>query len=591
MSEHGDPRWELLPHDPEGFFGLEGDYDLRDLKRSYNQWIRRFKPEKFPEEFQRIRTAYEALSNSFRFQVPPAGSLPVPAPPAPRPASERPSRPTGRSYGTSAYPEADLAPKPTVPPKEALKQKSPRDLYEELRCKSSKSPEDYVALAFLADVIGSKGSGARPFFEWLLAGLMEYPGDWGLVELVRAFLLQPHPPAELARLLSQTVHVIAPERFQYATELAWDRLLSEGAPEHFSESLRECGDVLGRALGMWQVMFYVHVLRKATWKADPGDIAAMREVIDDHFHSLDRWVQREFELTSLILDYLPTREAFVARGPACQRIDQAVRDWCLLPEQQADARILDCFYFLSQRGSHLLSEFPDPREPASAILLLWERIAEDVLERQEQPPPLDPGLLGRHTRDFMIRVHRRQKRTVEHFKGLWAIVGAMALALVTLITAGSLFVRMFVKFISEGRILSGLLDGFLSLVVFVVGIVVAFILVLMCRKWSKLKYEHARGELIKLLRVAALPVDEVAQVIEAQEGEKFGPDNDEKIDDTELIANPLRSDLALSLFATAQVALRAALPEVLQDHEPEVVVEVLPERVVPPNRPVGTRFR
>ncbi len=61
MSEPVEPDWNRLPHDPVGFFGLPDDFDRIALKRSYNALLKRYKPEKFPGEFQRIRMAYEQL--------------------------------------------------------------------------------------------------------------------------------------------------------------------------------------------------------------------------------------------------------------------------------------------------------------------------------------------------------------------------------------------------------------------------------------------------------------------------------------------------------------------------------------------------
>ncbi|MEO9931525.1 J domain-containing protein, partial [Rhodopirellula bahusiensis] len=62
-----DPAWHHLPHDPRSFFDLAEDFDRRDLKRAYGKLIRQFKPETHPQEFQRIRAAYEQLENAERY--------------------------------------------------------------------------------------------------------------------------------------------------------------------------------------------------------------------------------------------------------------------------------------------------------------------------------------------------------------------------------------------------------------------------------------------------------------------------------------------------------------------------------------------
>jgi curved DNA-binding protein CbpA len=61
------PDWRLLPHDPQAFFALPDEFDRKDLKRAYNRFLRQFKPEKHPAEFQRIRAAFEALDNRLRY--------------------------------------------------------------------------------------------------------------------------------------------------------------------------------------------------------------------------------------------------------------------------------------------------------------------------------------------------------------------------------------------------------------------------------------------------------------------------------------------------------------------------------------------
>jgi hypothetical protein len=81
MAEHhlpDDPRnW---PDDPFQLLGVEPPVSEHDLKRAYTRLIRRFKPEHHPEQFRRVREAYEAaLARAKWFGFFPA--LPPPAPP------------------------------------------------------------------------------------------------------------------------------------------------------------------------------------------------------------------------------------------------------------------------------------------------------------------------------------------------------------------------------------------------------------------------------------------------------------------------------------------------------------------------------
>ncbi|QDT65547.1 hypothetical protein [Calycomorphotria hydatis] len=49
------------PNDPRLLLGVDRHTDEKTLRRAYTKLIRKYKPEQYPEEFQRIRAAYEQL--------------------------------------------------------------------------------------------------------------------------------------------------------------------------------------------------------------------------------------------------------------------------------------------------------------------------------------------------------------------------------------------------------------------------------------------------------------------------------------------------------------------------------------------------
>lgn len=65
MDFFDDFNWDNLS-EPQAFFKLSDGFDKKDLKRSYNKYIKRFKPETYPEEFQKIRKAYEEALDFLR---------------------------------------------------------------------------------------------------------------------------------------------------------------------------------------------------------------------------------------------------------------------------------------------------------------------------------------------------------------------------------------------------------------------------------------------------------------------------------------------------------------------------------------------
>ncbi|MEQ8785231.1 MAG: J domain-containing protein [Pirellulaceae bacterium] len=571
MTDPSEPRWDLLPHSAEEFFCLADDYDLRDLKRSYNRLIRRFKPEKFPDEFQRIRAAYESLSDARRYGMPtrPASPPPSPSrPPRPEDAFESDAAVEGDAPAEAeqtwpAAPAAHAGAKQQEstrePPEQRIASMAADALYAELLTTDSKTAEEYIALAFLSDVVAQRASPDvedASFVGWLLAGLAAHPGDWGLTELLREYLHGELPSAEIEQLLLRAVNVLPTERFQYVTERAWDRLLREATFEQFRDCLARCGARLGRAVDTAQLVFYVHILKLAMWKADDEFLEDMRATVEDHYNLLDGWVEGEFELVDSLLDYRKQREEFVSLGPCCRRIDRAIRDWCTLPETEGDRSVVDCQYFISMRGQRFLDELPEADDDLSFVLIPWDQIVADVLDRLGEPSPPEESALVEPAREFMIRCMRRRNRTHRYRRGLVQALIAFAMLAVAIITSGAYVVRMFWKLLAQGQYLGAFFDALLAGATLIGGFVVFLVVFLLSMRATAVRYEMVRRELMKLIRVAPVPVRQLAAVIEEREDEEFGDGS--TIDDTEVIAEGLRSDGALELFSLAQICLHVA---------------------------------
>lgn len=56
------------PIDPTSLLGVKSDVSRRDLKRAYTRLIKQYKPEHAPEEFRRLREAYESLSSEVEWR-------------------------------------------------------------------------------------------------------------------------------------------------------------------------------------------------------------------------------------------------------------------------------------------------------------------------------------------------------------------------------------------------------------------------------------------------------------------------------------------------------------------------------------------
>ncbi len=64
MSDHLPEQVSEWPNDPYELLGVSPNEDPKALRKAYVRLIRKFKPEQFPDEFQRIRSAYELATRT-----------------------------------------------------------------------------------------------------------------------------------------------------------------------------------------------------------------------------------------------------------------------------------------------------------------------------------------------------------------------------------------------------------------------------------------------------------------------------------------------------------------------------------------------
>jgi len=363
--------WSLLPGNAEAFFELETGFDRKQLKRAYNAKIRIFKPEKFPEKFQKIRAAFEQLDNQIRYGH--------------STATRSASKFEAYQWDTSKNSETETAltklaaNKPTeLTLQQRLETQNPVEVFKWLRSVESKTAYDYFALAALSDVVKNDPT---LYFQWLLTGLKAHPNDPGLIELVREFLLRSHSDKVLISLLATTSKVVSNDRFYYLTEKAWLKLLNRIEFPKFRTLLARCESNLNIHRNYAQLVFYCELLKSSVLVADESWVAEKFHLLqsaENGQSSLDHELQ--------ILDALRAyREQYeTQRGcPVCDRIYKAIGGYFMLDERQGDAAVIDCQTHFAENAQSLLDAFARPTEGMTPMLLLWIYINHDVIDRHE----------------------------------------------------------------------------------------------------------------------------------------------------------------------------------------------------------------
>ncbi len=387
---NGDANWSLLPHRPIEFFGLAKDFGRSDLKRAYNKLLRIYKPDKFPDEFQRLRAAYEQLDTALRY-----GSPPVTIDP------QLQSLWLAQSDVVTTPSEPKTTPslsEPELPPLDQLlarlDETSPSDLYRELQSKTAGSPLDYYALAILSDA--DHPSHEAVFVKWILAGLKKYPNEPSLLRLLGDYLQSNQiADAAIEEVLVHVSRVITTDRFYFFTERLFDRLVQIVAWDKFEQVLDACRRNISDHQVRGQVVFSCHLLRRAAWLAPEEKSQQLVDYIEEHAQYLGTGLEYDYEFNTRLLAYVKTRDVFAARGPFCKLVDEALRAYCLEPGDVSDRKVIACQTRLAQHPELLFAEFPYPAEDYDAHLSPWIWACDEVLGRLETEAE-QPSVNHRH---------------------------------------------------------------------------------------------------------------------------------------------------------------------------------------------------
>lgn len=555
MSDSGEPQWDLLPDQPEQFFSLSGEYDVRDLKRSYNALIKRFKPEKYPEEFQRIRAAYERLNDALRYgETPHQGtiplesqfdwsSLPVPGQlPHDLPEDQTTLPPAGSNQEDPNSESAPLI--EFLELHERVKQEPLPELYEDLKSLPHKTPYDYYALALISDLLSEE---ELSFPLWLLKGLKAHPEEPALFELLHQFFLTNQTINGLGKLLVQTSRIIRNDRFYYLTENAWDLLLREVPFSQFRQVLETCESNLLDHRVDHMLVFYVHLLKAALWKANPGWIRMTLAQIDEYHERMTFWLEQEYEFLFLIRSYQEQREEFLKGGPVRKLIDQTIIDYCTLNEQTADRRFLECQLTLVSQRDEVLEEFDVPSRNCETVVYLWETIAADVSQRIDTDwLPDDPATLQEQTSQLAGRLFA-EGEGAEYRKAVK--IPRLAFTLIFLI---SMLVIM-LCLINKSDSISGtlLIVGFLFLFNGVAFIISHLFTDMVTQEFY---LSWWRRQLMTFYQSHWFPLPYLAAELKRLNGSRIG---NQKFRGLGEIAHMVRNDAGLWFYSTAQRLLSA----------------------------------
>ncbi|HCS55424.1 J domain-containing protein [Rubinisphaera sp.] len=246
-DQNSNPDWSLLPSQPQKFFDLEDDFSLRDLKRSYGKLIKKFRPEQSPDEFQKIRMAYERLLqivhnnldindvSHFRSTEP-----------------ERHSQNNHDDFHSVVHPSERSLPKIDVCAN--VQDGRPLiEIYQSLLAQNYKTEEDFLSLAVLSDVIDETAEDEN-FAEWLINGINYLHSAPILMEYLLEYSRTHIPDEKLEEWITLLANRLPPYSFSFISTPAWMQLIRAE-----SEELK--GTVSsGRFIKLWRKITTHHAI-------------------------------------------------------------------------------------------------------------------------------------------------------------------------------------------------------------------------------------------------------------------------------------------------------------------------------------------
>ncbi|TWT91938.1 J domain-containing protein [Neorhodopirellula pilleata] len=376
-----DLKW--LPGEPMRFFGLDADFDRRDLKRAYGKAIRQYKPETHPAEFGMIREAYERLEKSLRYgqqmqslaQASQAWEVddshqgePI-EDPVPRTSASPEIQPTLTSR--SVVPST---PKPDLTLRQ-LAVVDPVAATAKLDSTVRRSPQDYYIAAVLADAVSTRAT--PKYLGHLIDGLIAFPDDPGLTSLTSEFLRTEIPDEILSKTIEFVAQKITTPLFYVLTESLWLRLIESSEFGVVKNLLDQCERAIRQDDPAVRTTFQLRLMRSAIWTAPSDWSAQIIHEIETHSASLNYTAQIDLQF---LVDLQTLLRSPKRRDPIRQQLLGAVRAACRYDETRSVAQAVQLLSEVARDSTAFRESFPIQNNDED---MAWVSVIESVVDQLE----------------------------------------------------------------------------------------------------------------------------------------------------------------------------------------------------------------
>jgi hypothetical protein len=404
VSEHHLPdnpaSW---PSDPYEVLGVSRNVAPRDLRKAYTNLIRTFKPEHFPDQFRRIREAFESAQRYAPFfrKLPLDNEAPPSAEARPDPPSPAPAEPTAERPDPA---EPSGEPLPRRPSVDELWQRAiagdPGGAYRDLIEMLDRTPNraDLYARLYWAAVLFPEVDPDRPPAEWLVRGMDRTAAHGMLLELYASEIAAMPSAAEssgFSRLLDREWSL---EQLIALVRLRWEALCRSS---RWSVVLDEFEHVRGRIRPQDELVWLrlvIDIIRWVAWDREETDAIDLQTVVRTEIRSLEHLGLRHayyFDMVEYLDVLIESWESARDSSGWPGEFLAVLRDGYALPMSHIRLRFERVLQEISDEPVRWLQLFDCVGAAGTAVLNHFSQLLNDyAADRGAEPlPALSPAQL------------------------------------------------------------------------------------------------------------------------------------------------------------------------------------------------------
>jgi hypothetical protein len=302
--------------EPIQFFGLSETFEESELKKAYKSYIKVYKPDLHPEEFKKIRKAYESLLNRLAFN-----------------AYEKELETLENNLEPTKTTE-------TVGPKIIEDEFKDIASIKEFLDKAPLNAKSCLYWAAYSDMV----KGERDHFYWLMKGVQYLDmHDYYYCSHLNLFVRSSKASDEWVIILQNLASNIKADVFYFFLHPVFSQLLKDLPTEKVISCLINCekkliysGDYIQSKIDV-----YLMLLRKCVFEGKLNSIQHLFEFLNSQQSKLHDDQFSEFEFNQNLKEYFQKRGLYINQNKLCERVNQLIESFIGSDEENCRTLILE----------------------------------------------------------------------------------------------------------------------------------------------------------------------------------------------------------------------------------------------------------